>query len=67
MDVRVNSLSCFQKIKDDGILWKVNFVRFHQYFIDEVSTHKIKKIQCQYIESTTKPLMSSHLWQMSKS
>ena len=41
--MRINSLSCFQKIKDDGILWKVNFVRFHQYFIDEVSTHKIKK------------------------
>ena len=25
-----------QEINDEGILWQVNFSRFHQLFIDEV-------------------------------
>lgn len=29
-------LILFQEIKDEGILWKVNFPRFHQHFIDMV-------------------------------
>lgn len=29
----------FQEIKDEGILWKVNFPRFHQHFIDMVRIH----------------------------
>lgn len=29
-------LILFQEIKDEGILWKVNFLRFHQHFIDMV-------------------------------
>ena len=29
-------LILFQEIKDEGILWKVNFPRFHQHLIDMV-------------------------------
>ena len=30
-----------QEISDEGILWQVNFARFHQHFIDEVRIHNI--------------------------
>ena len=37
-----------QDIKDEGILWKTNFSRFHQEFIDEVliSNFKRPKMKC---------------------
>jgi len=45
-------------MKDEGILWKVNFVRFHQHFIDEdivsVVTKKVDKLAGEIVRSMLK-------------
>lgn len=30
-----------QEMNDEGILWQVNFARFHQHFIDQVSANAL--------------------------
>lgn len=30
-----------QEMNDEGILWQVNFARFHQHFIDQVRANSL--------------------------